>query len=98
MTLGWRWAFAITAILATLCCVLVLRFIKEEKAGKATSARQERPPRNELRLLALIGIAMAFANATNSIIPAFWVLGETRVGVSPATAGVVLAVASALAA
>ncbi|MDF2826359.1 MAG: major facilitator superfamily 1, partial [Mycobacterium sp.] len=60
MTLGWRWAFAITAVLATLCCVLVLRFMTEEKKGKAKSGRQERPPRSELRLLALIGVAMAF--------------------------------------
>lgn len=97
MTLGWRWAFAITAVLATLCCVLVLRFMQEEKEGKAKSSKQDRPPRSELRLLVLIGIAMAFANATNSIIPAFWVLGETRAGVNPSHAGLVLAIASALA-
>ncbi|MGB3484579.1 MAG: MFS transporter [Mycobacterium sp.] len=97
MTLGWRWAFGITAVLATLCCALVLRFMTEEKTGKAKSSKQERPPRSELRLLVMIGAAMAFANATNSIIPAFWVLGETRAGVSPAHAGVVLAIASGLA-
>lgn len=97
MTFGWRWAFAVTAVLATLCCGLVLRFMTEERSGKAKAAKKERPPRTELKLLALIGVAMAFANATNSIIPAFWVLGETRSGADPAQAGVVLAAASALA-
>ena len=95
--LGWRWIFAATALAAVFVCVLVLVVMDPDRPATGSRTSRSRLSRQELQLLTLVGIAMALANATSSIVPAFWVLGETRSGGSAATAGVVLAMASAVA-
>lgn len=98
VTLGWRWAFGLVAVLA-LGVVLSIG-----GRGGTTDQRQARRASQRARgrlgdrpVVVSLSIAFGFALAANVAIPAFYVASAVDAGSSPEFAGVMLAAGSAMA-
>jgi MFS family permease len=92
LTIGWRYAYVLAAVLAVVVVISVRRSGDGPTAGNRLTSR---PPRIEDRVsLAFFGIAFGLANAANSIILAFYVDAAVAAGTSASLAGTLLAVAS----
>lgn len=92
---GWRWAFAVAAIVPLMTWLTVPGKTREVHQPPPTRSVRVRPPLRPLNFLALtvaggVGVAGGMATA------AFYVAGSQSVGVDPAQAGLGLALASAV--
>jgi predicted MFS family arabinose efflux permease len=93
VVVGWRWTFAAAAV---PCCAVVLAGLRMPRSTAPARRREttpDRPPRNAL-LVSFVAMTLASAavNSLGSFLPAW----AYRVGLSPGTAGVLLAAGSAL--
>lgn len=97
LTLGWRWAFGIAAVIALFVAAMVgpsvrVRGDSTRNVDKGSDETGQAPTWRQVR-----GFAFAFmaGNFANSVAPVFYVAAAVRAGTSPGTAGTVLAAASA---
>jgi MFS family permease len=97
LTIGWRWAFVIAAVLSAVIAIGVGPQASAEN-GRGFGGGHGRLPRLQGRsVLVLLAVGFALAWATSSVILAFYVEAAVRSGSSPGVAGVVLAMANAAA-
>jgi predicted MFS family arabinose efflux permease len=90
---GWRWTFAAAAVLACAVVVAGLRMPRAAAPARSPDTTPDRPPRNALLVsFASMTLASAAVNSLGSFLPA-WAF---HVGLSPGTAGMLLACGSAL--
>ncbi len=105
LTVGWRWAYAVAAVATVLLLVHLLRSPAEDASEGRTPppvasdrprAAGARPTLDRsVRVPLLIGAALGFGAV--KVFATFVVDGGVEAGLSPATAGLVLSAASALA-
>jgi len=88
LTLGWRWAFVLGAVIAPVAAALPLG---QSQRNEGTELRDRRGP---VRPLILLAIGMALASAGITACTAFFVASSVDRGLSPADAGLVLAAGS----
>lgn len=96
LTVGWRWAFAVGAIPLLVVLVLLPRVAPmgriETSTPKTTSNRPRRSaPR---RAIVLTAVAAALGTAAASGVGVFLTESAVAMGISPASAGILLAVGS----
>ncbi len=94
LTLGWRWAFAIAAVMPLIGFVLAPSYqalpkqmIRSEGAARGLSNIDYGP-------LNLIGLAAALGSAACTVMAAFFVSAATEAGIAEGLAGILLSVAS----
>lgn len=91
LTVGWRWAFVASALMAAaLCAVLLVRggppgFVRERGGGRAVVARAP---------LLVLAVANAFGSGANMAMAAFTVVYAVESGIHVGQAGVLAAVGS----
>lgn len=98
VTLGWRWAFALVALLALGVIVAIGR--RGPTAAQRAERKRDAAPKEALsdrRLVALLALAFGFALAANVIVPTFYVASAVEAGSSSEFAGTMLALGSGLA-
>lgn len=91
--LGWRWTFGATAVCASLVVVGGLRLSREQHPGTRTTVTGQRPPTGALLVTA---VAMTSASAACTSLGAFLPAWAFEVGLTPGTAGLLLAAVSAM--
>lgn len=92
LTIGWRWAFGVAAIIAAGAALLVPR-----RRGQQPRERPVRVARGHAEAVALIVLAIGFSLAifATTGLTAFLVLSAVAAGLSKATAGLVAGLAGA---
>jgi MFS family permease len=90
LTLGWRWAFAIAAVLAAAAWLLV-----PVEGGPARRSRGERGERATTALV-VIGVAATLAAAAANALGTFLVDAAVSRGIAPGPAGLALTLGSAV--
>lgn len=93
LTIGWRWAFAVFAIIAAVVAVTAPSGRREMSWDRSDSHAVPRLPRNSLLVLAL-GAGLAAAGGSSLAI--FMVAGGVNSGLSEANAGLLFAGASGI--
>ena len=92
LTVGWRWAYVMVAILAT---VVLLAAGKAPVRDPVTTKPRAVATRLKHRgLIVLVGFAFALADATSVVTTTFYVSAAVQAGTAQAFAGTILAVAS----
>ena len=96
LTVGWRWAFAIGLLPWAVVVILLPRLRARAPRVGATSGLEVtiRPPTNERRALLLVAFAGALGTAAASGVGIFLTDSAVAMGMSPADAGILLAVGS----
>ncbi len=92
LTVGWRYAFVLSAVLAVVMVLSVRRSSDGPAPGNRLTSRP--PPIQDRMSLAVFGLAFGLANAANSVMLAFYVDAAVDAGTSASLAGAVLAFAS----
>jgi predicted MFS family arabinose efflux permease len=95
LTLGWRWAFAVGLIPLTILLALLPRLgshALEREPNRTPSPEIRRPPAR--RRVVQVAVAAAFASAAASGVGVFLTESAVAMGVSPGTAGLLLAAGS----
>lgn len=95
LTAGWRWAFAIGALPFLVILVLLPRLdirIRPPEAGRPSVEPLQDPPRRSAILLTAVAAALGTAAASG--IGIFLTDSAVAMGMSPANAGILLAVGS----
>jgi predicted MFS family arabinose efflux permease len=90
LTLGWRWAFAIAAL---FCCAALL-VLPPDSSGRGNGPARERSTRTAG--LVVLAAAGTLASGTANALGAFLVSSAVDRGIDAGTAGLVLALGSAL--
>jgi MFS family permease len=91
LTVGWRWAYVGTGLLAFVCAALV-----PPMPPAAARRRQEgAPPEARLRALVILSASLALGAAGTGSMGAFMVQGGVDAGLAEGVAGYLLAVGSA---
>lgn len=94
LTIGWRWAFGVAALLGSGAALSVPRLPRTERSHAATSAESVRG--SGLRALLLIAVAGGLGSAAANALGAFVTTTAVHVGFDPAAAGLVLSLGSAV--
>ncbi len=107
LTLGWRWAFGLAALLSALMLVMIGRrpvAARERAKARALdrtaqpdpdSAPGESTPVAPRAVLVWLGLGFSIGTAAAVVVPAFFVDAAVRAGSPVSTAGTLLAAASA---
>lgn len=97
LTLGWRWAFVLGAVLTAVALVLVRRNLPVDERRSSESVRQASeeapPPRGALPALA---VAAAFSTAAAITLGGFFVESAIDSGISAGAAGLAFAAGSVI--
>jgi len=93
LTIGWRWAFVISAAAAAVTA-LVVPSLGVARGDRANSTGDDRAPRTAMVLLAA---TVGFGAAAAGCLASFAVAGAARIGIADAAAGWLVAAGSALA-
>ena len=93
--LGWRWAFAMAAVLALLVAATVPRGVVASTPGGGAAASEAAGPFRRAPLLVL-ATALLLGAGTGNAMAAFFVSSAVDSGIEPGTAGVLAAAASGL--
>lgn len=95
LTIGWRWAFLSAALLA-LAVPAAVACIDPVLASPAVRERDSRTPRTPTPLLVMMAVAAMLGIGAMDALAAFVVPYAVDVGIANASAGILLAVGSAL--
>lgn len=94
LTIGWRWAFAILAVVALATLALVPA--APPRLTRSRAARPQPAPERATGALVVIGISVALAAASAGSLGTFLVDSAASRGVAPGVAGLMLTLGSAL--
>lgn len=92
LTVGWRWAYAMVAIMAVVVLFMIGRRNPGAPEFRSRSVIRSRLP--ERGTILILAISFGFGTAASTTIPTFYVDAAVRGGSSPQFAGSLLAVAS----
>lgn len=92
LTLGWRWAFGLSA-LAALPLALTIPHVRHRRPARRAPLA---PPRQLLGPLALVAAGGGLGTAATSAMSAFLVVSAIASGIAPGTAGLTLAAGGAI--
>jgi len=92
-TIGWRWTFGITAMMAILVIVGGLLIPREAMTRAATPGSLEKAP---IGALSLTAVAMAVASAAVNSLAAFLASWGFQIGMTPSQTGFLMAAGSGL--
>lgn len=93
LTIGWRWAFALGAVLAVGVIIGTSRR-PPPPPGSRGPVTPPKPLREDRRILLVLAASFGCATAASSPVAAFYVTAAVQAGSAPRTAGFVLAAAS----
>jgi MFS family permease len=96
LTVGWRWTFAVVAMLPLIFVPLVLRTVPQTLGGRGSGASAVDPARfRQLRpFLIFTALATALGSAQANVIGAFTVSTAASAGLEAGTAGLLLSLGS----
>lgn len=95
LTVGWRWAYLLGAVLAVLVVIGAGR--RPPSAQRLTGVRAVRPKLRDRGTVLLLALALGLGTTASTPVAAFFVDASVRAGSSPELAGSLLALASAAA-
>lgn len=93
LTVGWRWAYVMVAVLATLVLLAIGRRPSSAR-GAARKARPAAAPLRDPRTIVTLALSFGLGTAASSTVPTFYVDAAVRVGTTEQIAGTLLAAAS----
>jgi MFS family permease len=93
LTVGWRWAFALAAVLSIATAILVPR--PSQPRSKLNRQHVETPPAIDKLAITLLAIGIGLGVFSASGMAAFLVSGSVHAGISKSAAGLIAALAGA---
>lgn len=93
LTVGWRWAYVMVAVLAVAVLVLIGRRSQPARSGAKKPKRSTAPLRDP-RTIVTLALSFGLGTAASSTVPTFYVDAAVRVGTTEQLAGTLLAAAS----
>lgn len=97
LTLGWRWAFGIAALLSVVVIVAIGRAPAGARRARAAAADGAAPGRLDRGTILLFAVTLGLATCAYASPTAFYVTSAVAAGVTPSMAGTILAASSATA-